>query len=57
METGTVREGRWGRNRDGNGKRMDRHKWGGQRGPGSKISLLVVDVLEYWESYEGQGAD
>ena len=56
-DTGTAREGRRGRNRDGNGRRGGRRERGEQRGPGSKRSLLVEDVSEYWEVYEGDGAD
>ena len=52
-----VREVRRGRNGDGNGGKGGRRDWGGQQGLGAKRSLLVEDVLEYWESYEGDGAD
>ena len=56
-ETGAAREGRRGRNRDGNGERGGRRERGGQQGPESKRRPLVEDILEYWESYEGEGAD
>ena len=52
-ETVTAKEGRQGRNEDGNGGRGGRCKLGGQRGPGEKISPLVEDMSEYWESYNG----
>ena len=50
METGMAREGRWGRNRDRNGRRGGRLKRGGQLGPGSKRIPLVEDVSKYWEA-------
>ena len=56
-ETGTVREGRRGRNGDGNGESGGSRKQGGQRGLGSKRSPLVEDVSDYWEVYKGGGAD
>ena len=46
-----------GENGDGNSERGGRRKQGGQRGQGSKRQPLVEDVSEYWESYEGEGAD
>ena len=57
MKTGTAREVRRGRNEDGNVERGSRRERGGQWGKGSKRSLLVEDVSEYWESYKGEGAD
>ena len=52
-----AREGWQGRNGDRNGERGGRYERGGQRGMGSKRSPLVEDVLEYWDSYEGDSAD
>ena len=57
MDMRTEREGRRGHNGDSNGERGGRREQGGQRGPGSKRRPLVEDVLEYWESYKGEGAD
>ena len=57
METGTAREGRWGRNGDGNGRRGGRRKQVGHRGPGGERSPLVEDVSDYWDSYEEGGAN
>ena len=56
-ETGTSMAGRRGWIKDRNGKRGGRREQGGQWEPGRKRSLLVVDVSEYWEAYEGDGAD
>ena len=53
----TEREGQWGRNREGNGGRGGSHDRRGQRWPGAKMSPLVEDVPDYWESYEGDRAD
>ena len=46
-----------GRNRTSNGERGGRRKRVGQRGLETKRRPLVEDVLEYQESYEGEGAD
>ena len=56
-ETGTSREGRRGRNGDGNGERRGKRKREGQWGPESKRRPLAEDFSEYWESYEGGGAN
>ena len=56
-ETVTARAGWRGWNEDGNGGREIGREQGGKRGPGRKRSLLVEDVLEYWEVGEGDGAD
>ena len=52
-----AREGRRGQNMYGNGKRGGRSKQGGQQGQGSKRRPLLEDVSDYWEYYEGEGAD
>ena len=56
-ETGTARAGRWGCNEGGNGESESGSKRVGKQGPGWKRSPLVEDVSEYWEVYEGGGAD
>ena len=52
-----AREGQRGKNGDKNGKGGGRRKQRGRWGTRSKMSPLVNDVLEYWESYKGDGAD
>ena len=52
-----MREDRQEGNRDENGGRGGRCERGGHQGQGSKKSSLVEDVLEYWEVYQGDGAN
>ena len=51
------REGLRGRNGTGNRKKVGRRNQGGQQGLETKRRLLVEDVLEYQDFYEGEGAD
>ena len=46
-----------GENGDGNDERRGRREWGGHRGPETKMCLLVEDVSEYRDYYEGEGTD
>ena len=53
----TEREGQLGRHWTGNGEIGGRCKWGGRQGTETKRLLLLEDVLEYRESYKGEGAN
>ena len=56
-KTGIEREGRQGSNGTENGERGGRQERGGKRGQYTKRRLLVEDMSEYQEFYEGEGAD